>query len=292
LTHEMTQHRERTILLLGHDGQIGWELNRRLSALGAVRAVSYPDVDFCDQASLRTLVREAQPDLIVNAAAYTAVDAAEDEPAVARAVNAEGPAVLAEEASHLQCPIVHYSTDFVFDGAQENPYTEVDSPAPLNVYGQTKLDGDRAVLATATRNLVFRVSWIYGMRGRNFFLAVRDRAARGLPLRVVNDQIGAPTWCAAVAEGTVAVLSQVCAGDPSAQPWGLYNMVCGGCVSWYGFAKAFLPQDVSIEPVPSSEYPTRARRPPRSVLDCRKLKKTFGIELPHWHDALKQCLQA
>jgi len=281
------------ILLLGHDGQIGWELNSRLSRLGTVHPVSYPHVDFADTGALRCLVRDVCPTLIVNAAAYTAVDRAEDEPDAARAVNANGPAVLAEEARRLGALLVHYSTDFVFDGAKGSPYTEADAARPLSVYGRTKLEGDEAVLSSGCAHLVFRVSWIYGLRGSSFLLTIRRLAAEGKHLRIVNDQVGCPTWCRSVAEATTAVLEHMMPCDRDGIPrelCALYNMVCSGHTSWYGFARAFLPDSASIEPVPSSEYPLPAMRPAYSVLDCTRLKSVFGVTMPTWQEALRSCL--
>jgi len=283
------------ILLFGHDGQIGWELRPRLADIGAVHCVSYPDIDFADPPAVRRLVRDVQPALIVNAAAYTAVDRAEDEPLVARAVNAGGPAVLAEEARRLDALLVHYSTDFVFDGAKDSPYNEDDVPDPLSVYGRTKWEGDRAVLGSGCACLVFRVSWIYGLRGANFLLTMRRLAALGKPLRVVDDQVGCPTWCGAVADATSAVLKQVFRRADNGRAFdacGLYNMACGGQTSWYGFARAFLPPSAVVEPIPSSEYPTPAERPAYSVLDCSRLERTFWVTMPAWRDALQMCMHA
>lgn len=281
------------ILLLGHDGQIGWELHPGLKALGNVRALSYPEVDFARPGAVRRLVRDVRPTLIVNAAAYTAVDKAEDEPDVARAVNAGGPAVLAEEAKRLDALLVHYSTDFVFDGAKGSPYTEEDAPCPLSMYGQTKWEGDQAIRAAGCRYLVFRVSWIYGLRGSNFLLAIRRLAAEDRRLRVVDDQVGCPTWCGSVARATFAVLGKLPAfgrtGD-ARERLGLYNMVCSGQASWYAFAGAFLPASAQVEPIPAAEYPTRAVRPAYSVLDCTRLERVFGVTMPAWQDALRRCL--
>jgi dTDP-4-dehydrorhamnose reductase len=285
---------ETRILLFGHDGQIGWELRSRLAGIGTVHGLSYPDVDFSDPPAVRRLVRDVSPGLIVNAAAYTAVDRAEDEPLVARAVNAGGPAVLGEEARRLGAFLVHYSTDFVFDGVKGTPYREDDLPRPLSVYGQTKWEGDQAVLASGCACLIFRVSWIYGLRGSNFLLTLRRIAAQGKPLRVVDDQIGCPTWCGVVADATLDVLKQAfrpgCRGD-AFDEGGLYNMVCGGHTSWYGFARAFLSRAAVVEPIPASEYPTAATRPAYSVLDCGRLERTFGVSMPDWQDALGECMR-
>lgn len=281
------------ILLFGRIGQIGWELHRLLPALGEVTAPEEAESDFRYPERLEALIAAAAPDVIVNAAAYTAVDRAEEEPELAAAVNATGPGVIAAAAARSGALLVHYSTDFVFDGTKGAPYTESDTPAPLNVYGRTKLAGDLAVTASGARHLIFRVSWIYGCRGGNFLLTMQRLAAGNRELRVVDDQVGCPTWCRSVAEGTVDVLSQVVGDAPRRAAdavSGVYNMVCGGETSWYGFARAILPPDVSVTPVGSDAYPTPATRPAYSVLDCGRLRATFGLSLPRWQDALRMCL--
>ena len=281
------------ILLIGHDGQVGYELQRTLAPVGALRAVCYPEIDFARPEPLVALVRELRPDWIVNAAAYTAVDKAESEPDLARQLNATVPALLAEEARRLGAGLVHYSTDFVFDGAQRTPYAETDAPNPLSVYGRTKLEGDRAIQASGATHLIFRLAWVYGRRGRNFLLTLQRLAAEGKPLRVVADQVGCPTWCRPVAEVTAAVLARLAAPDApfsAREVSGLYNAVCGGETSWYGFARALLPPAVAIASIATAEYPTPARRPAYSVLDTGKLRATFGLALPRWDDALSQCL--
>lgn len=275
-------------LLFGHDGQIGWELNKRLGSLGTVHAYSYPDIDFSRIDDVRKLIVDIAPDLIINAAAYTAVDDAESHEDLAQSVNGETPGVMAEEAEKIGAAFVHYSTDFVFDGKKGSPYSEDDEPSPLSVYGRTKLDGDNAVFSVGGRVLVFRVSWIYGMRGRNFLLTMKRLAKEREELRVVNDQVGCPTWCGSVADGTLKVLRHVLAGDEG--NYGLYNMVCGGETSWYGFAKEILGDTIRLLPIRTDEYPTPAKRPAYSVLDCSKIKKVFGVELPDWRDALMRCM--
>jgi dTDP-4-dehydrorhamnose reductase len=277
------------ILLLGHDGQIGWELDRRLSVKGSVRGLSYPDIDYSQIDDVLKIVRDESPDIVINAAAYTAVDKAETDVDLAKVINAEAPGRIAEEAEKLGAVFVHYSTDFVFDGKKGVPYIEEDIPNPLSVYGETKLAGDRAVLAVGGRSFVFRVSWIYGLRGSNFLLTMRRLAGERDELGVVDDQVGCPTWCGSVAEGTAGVLDKVLAGDED--HFGLYNMVCGGETSWCGFAKEILGDSVTVNPITTEEYPTPAVRPAYSGLDCTKLKETFGIELPNWRVALMECLR-
>ncbi len=278
------------ILLLGHDGQIGWELSHRLSVNASVRGLSYPDIDYSRIDDVLKVVRDEAPDIVINAAAYTAVDKAEDDAGLAQSINAEAPGRIAEEAKKLGAVFVHYSTDFVFDGNKGTAYTEEDVPNPLSVYGKTKLAGDEAVLAVGGRSLIFRVSWIYGLRGSNFLLTMRRLAGERDELGVVDDQVGCPTWCGSVAEGTAAVLDKVLAGDED--HFELYNMVCNGETSWCGFAKEILGDSVIVNPIATEEYPTPAVRPAYSGLDCSKLKETFGIELPDWREALQECINS
>jgi dTDP-4-dehydrorhamnose reductase len=280
------------ILLLGHDGQIGWELGHGLSCLGEVRGLSFPEVDFTDEQSLRDLVRSEAPELIVNAAAYTNVDGAEKEEELAHAVNSVAPRILAEEAERRKALFVHYSTDFVFDGHKGSPYGEDDVASPLGFYGKTKLEGDRAVEAVGGSYLVLRTSWIYGLRGRNFLLTMRRLAEEGKRLRVVDDQVGSPTWCASVARATISVLERVVGGGDlrADDVAGVYNMACHGETSWYGFAREFLHESVEIDPISTMDYPTPAQRPSYSVLDCGKLEKTFGVTMPSWREALSECV--
>lgn len=278
------------ILLIGKTGQVGFELARGLTPLGAVHAVDIPEVDLARPDSIRTTVRAASPALIVNAAAYTAVDKAESEPELCRAVNAAAPAILAEEARRLGIPLVHYSTDFVFDGTAARPYTEEDKPHPLGVYGHTKLEGDEAIRSTGARHLIFRTAWVYGRRGRNFLLTIQRLAAEGKPLRIVADQVGSPTWSRVIAGATVTALARISAGLPWEEAGGLYNLACGGETSWHGFARAFLPAGVPVEAITTGDYPTPARRPAYSALDCAKLRRVFGLSLPSWQSALRDCL--
>lgn len=275
-------------LILGNDGQIGWELERCLARAGAVRGFSYPDIDYSKIDNVVELIRSEGPDVVINAAAYTAVDRAEKEADLARIINGEAPGILAAEAKKLGAVFIHYSTDFVFDGEKGAPYTEQDVPNPLNVYGRTKLAGDEAVLAEGGRTLIFRTSWIYGLRGINFLLTMRRLAEERDELNVVDDQTGCPTWCGSVAEGTVKVLDRI--SDGNEDYYGLYNMVCGGEVSWYGFAKEILGDSVTVNAISTDGYPTPAIRPAYSALDCSKLKAAFGVELPDWRCALKQCV--
>lgn len=281
------------ILLIGNDGQVGYELERALAPLGTVTALCYPAIDFAQPDSIVRAVRETKPSLIVNAAAYTAVDKAETDTAACWKLNAGAPAILAEEAKRLGAGLVHYSTDFVFDGQKGTPYTEEDIPNPLGVYGQTKLEGDLAIRESGVPHLIFRLAWVYGRRGKNFLLTMQRLAGEGKPLRVVADQVGCPTWCRTIAQATATALAKTRRPDGSfnlQEVSGLYHCVCAGETSWHGFARAIIPPEIPVTPIATTDYPTPAKRPPYSVLSCAKLEKTFGITLPPWNVALKDCL--
>ena len=274
------------ILITGKDGQVGWELQRSLAVLGVVLATDRGALDLCDSDAIRRYVRKAEPDIIVNAAAYTAVDKAESEPAVAMQVNAVAPGILAEEAGSLGALLVHYSTDYVFDGRKPSAYKEDDPPNPLSVYGRTKLEGEQAVVASKCRHLIFRTSWVYGSRGRNFLLTILKAARERPELRVVDDQFGAPTSCLAIAAATTRALQM-----PSAD--GLYHMTAAGRTSWFGFAQAILRAaaiPTPVAPIRSDQYPTKATRPCNSVLDNSRLKEAFGMSLPDWGSQLEQVM--
>ena len=281
------------ILLIGNDGQVGYELERTLAPLGRVTAISYPAIDFAEPDSIVRVVRAARPDLIVNAAAYTAVDKAESDSTVCWKLNAAAPAILAGEAKRLGAGLVHYSTDFVFDGTQRTPYIEDDAPNPLGIYGKTKLDGDIAIRDSGVPHLIFRLAWVYGRRGKNFLLTMQRLADEGKPIRVVADQIGCPTWCRTIAEATATALART-QNERGAfdlkDVSGTYHCVCSGETSWQGFARAILPADIPVTPITTADYPTPARRPPYSALSCAKLQMTFGITMPSWEKALQECL--
>jgi dTDP-4-dehydrorhamnose reductase len=292
-----------TILLFGANGQVGWELQRTMSPLGPVRAMERADVDLADRDAVIRAVRESAPSLIVNAAAYTAVDKAEEEEALARAINADAPAVLAAEAKRLGIGLVHYSTDYVFAGAGGRPAREDDPVAPLNVYGRTKLEGEQAIRASGCAHLIFRTSWVYSTRGRNFLLTVKRLAGELEELRIVADQTGAPTWARGIAEATALVLARCGAPritEELADKGGLYHLTAAGETSWHGFAEAIVEwmrgtgQSVKcrgVMPIGTADYPTPAKRPAYSVLDCSLLRETFGISLPDWRDQLGLCLE-
>lgn len=290
------------ILVTGKNGQLGYELCRTLAPFGPLTAVDVEEMPLQDTAAIRRVIREVRPTLVVNAAAHTAVDRAEDEPELAMAINGVAPAVIADEVKRLGGGLVHYSTDYVFDGAKKTPYDEGDPPRPTGVYGETKLAGEGGVRGSGVPHLILRTSWVYGARGRNFLRAILASAAQGKPLRVVDDQRGAPTWCRMLAEATALVLAQTGAAqrpDALEDYGGTYHLTGGGETTWFGFAQAILelaPRQIrdvctSITPVPSAAYPTKARRPANSRLDNAKFRETFGFALPDWRASLAQVMQ-
>ncbi|HPR35004.1 MAG TPA: dTDP-4-dehydrorhamnose reductase [Anaerolineaceae bacterium] len=285
------------ILQIGTKGQLGWELLSTCAPLGEVVALDYPDVDLSDSAGLRELVRSVKPEIIINAAAYTNVDKAESEPEKARAINATGPGILAEEAKKVNAVLVHYSTDYVFDGTKDSPYVETDLPNPLNVYGQTKLEAEQAIAASGCVNLVLRTSWVFSMRQGGFVTKVLQWARAQEVMRVVDDQISSPTSARMLAEITTLILAQ---GREDvfgylSKKSGLYHCAGGGSCSRYDWAKAILEYDPHKEeqvvkqllPAKSSEFPVPANRPMVSVLECRKLFSTFGLRQPTWEESLR-----
>jgi dTDP-4-dehydrorhamnose reductase len=299
---DRSTHPAPRILLTGAIGQVGWELRRTLACLGEVVALDSKALDLAEATAVRRTLRELAPAIIVNPAAYTAVDKAESEAARAHAINAAAPGLLADEAARLGALLVHYSTDYVFDGSGDAPWREDDACAPLNVYGASKLAGEQAIQASSCRHLVFRTSWVYGARGANFLLTMRRLMRERPELKIVADQIGAPTWCRDLAEATAQVLAQVLApaAQGAAAPWGVYHMSNAGATSWHGFAQAIQALDEFDEtcapahllPIPSSEYPTPARRPLNSRLNNDKLARVFGLRLQDWRSALALCMEA
>jgi dTDP-4-dehydrorhamnose reductase len=283
------------ILVTGRGGQVGYELMRSLQPLGEVIGLARDRMDLADLDQVRDVIRRLQPGLIVNPAAYTAVDKAETEPELAMRINGLAPGVMAEEAAKLGAAVVHYSTDYVFDGSKPEPYTEADLPCPLNVYGRTKLAGEQAIAAAGVPHLIFRTSWVYGMRGKNFLLTMMRLAAEREELRIVADQHGAPTWCRTLADTTAAILAQARGAGDSGAWWrensGLYHLTSQGATTWHGFADALLDQAAkkpALVPISSSEYPAPAARPGNSRLSCEALMARF-CHLPHWRDALRLC---
>jgi dTDP-4-dehydrorhamnose reductase len=294
------------ILLTGKDGQLGFELARSLAPLGEVVAVGRADCDLADAGAVRALVRGAAPDVIVNAAAYTAVDRAESEQEAAFAINARAPGVLGEEAARLGALVIHYSTDYVFDGTGQAPWTEDDSPAPQNLYGSSKLAGERALAEACARHLILRTSWVLGAHGGNFAKTMLRLAAGRDRLEVVDDQFGAPTSAALLADLT-AHLVRGYEGEGSGRgsdafPCGTYHVAASGETSWYDYARFVLaaaqaagkplragPGDVL--PVKTAAYPTAARRPANSRLDTSRFRRTFGLRLPPWQDGVRHVLR-
>ena len=288
------------ILLLGAHGQLGHESQRTLAGLGRLVALDVPDIDFTRPESLRPLVQDLRPTVIVNAAAYTAVDKAESDAERARAVNALAPGVLAEEADAVGAVLVHYSTDYVFDGRKSEAYVEADLTNPLSVYGRTKLAGEQAVQRCA-RPLTFRTSWVVGAHGANFIRAVLRLAGERDSLRVVADQHGAPTAAKLLAETTAKVLAEMDGAPPDDRRWGLYHLVAAGETTWHGLALHVIARaqeagialkcDVdAIAAIPTSGYPTPAQRPANSRLDTGKLCTTFGLALPDWREGVDAVL--
>ena len=281
-----------TILVTGANGQLGYELAQLLPAYGDVAALDRSRLDLANVDAIRATVRALRPQLIVNAAAYTAVDQAEREPQAAEAINARAPAVLAEEAKRLDAVLVHFSTDYVFDGAASMPYGEDAPTRPLNAYGRSKLRGEQAIAAAGVAAVTFRTSWVYALRGRNFLLTVRRLAAEREELRIVADQFGVPNWSRALAEATAALVAR---GLPElAARAGLYHMSGHGQASWFEFARAIIGnvEQPGLVPITTAEYPTAALRPLYAVLATSKFEHTFGFGLPHWRDMLKRCLAA
>jgi len=282
--------RRPTILVTGSTGQLGFELARLLPPCGNVIAADRVRLDLADPDAIVAAVRGAKPDLIFNAGAYTAVDLAEKETDDAAAVNARAPGILAEEAKRIGAVLIHYSTDYVFDGTRTTPYPETAPTSPLNVYGATKLEGERAIAAVGGNALVFRTSWVYGMRGRNFLLTIRKLAAERDELRIVSDQIGVPNWCRSLAEATVKIAGE----RPSAlaDNAGVYHLSATGAASWYDFARAIVGDVATprVVPIATADYPLPARRPAYGVLDTALFQATFGFALPGWGDELARCL--
>lgn len=285
------------ILITGQHGQVSRHLQHSLADLGELCVLGRERLDLGHSGQILAAVRAERPDLIVNAAAHTAVDQAESEPDLAHALNATAPGLLAEAAAELGVPLIHYSTDYVFDGRKPAPYTEQDAPNPLSVYGTSKLAGEQAIQAVGGQHLILRTSWVYSLQGRNFLLTMHKLLQEREELRVVADQIGAPTWAGSIAHSTRQLIERW--RDGQAGEWGVYHLTAQGETSWFGFAQAIGAQLASqgkpcarLEPIPTSAYPTPATRPLNSRLDCSRLAQQWGVSQPDWHDALLECLAA
>jgi dTDP-4-dehydrorhamnose reductase len=283
------------ILISGQHGQVSRELQRRLGGIGELIVPGRDQLDLALPDQIRQQVQHVRPDLIINAAAYTAVDLAESEPETAFAVNAVAPGIFAEEALMLGIPLIHYSTDYVFDGMKAGLYNESDMPNPLGVYGRSKLAGEQAITDVQGQHLILRTSWIYSTQGRNFLLTMQRLLQENPEVRVVADQIGAPTWAGTIANSTFSLIKRWQAGDVAT--WGTYHLTAQGQTSWFGFAQAIveaLRQQgkpcAKLLPILSSDYPTPAARPLNSCLDCSRLQLDWGVRQPDWQTALRECL--
>ena len=292
------------ILLFGKNGQLGWELNRSLQPLGEVIALGREEADFSQPENLRDIVGVIKPDIIVNAAAYTAVDKAEEEEVLATTVNGDSPGVLAEEAKKYGALLVHYSTDYVFDGTKATPYTEADEPNPINAYGRSKLAGEQSIMLSGCDYIILRTSWVYSDRGNNFLLKIIQLAYEKEELNIVCDQRGAPTWVWLIADRTAQIISFIDSRRNSGifSP-GIYHLVTRGCTTWYEFAKQIIKEEESLQgdgiilvkilnPVSSDEFITRAKRPSNTCLSIEVTENKFGIEMPEWGFALKLYFQS
>ncbi len=295
-------------MVTGATGQIGWQLQRTLAPLGEVIACTRAEVDLSDPDGVAAAVREIRPDILLNAAAYTAVDEAESQPDLARMVNALAPGRMAQELARLGGLMIHYSTDYVFDGAKAEPYTEEDAPGPLNVYGRTKLEGEQAIAASGCAHIILRTSWVYDIRGKNFLRTVLRLAREKHELRMVDDQHGTPTWARAIAETTAAIVANHTgqAGASSRELTGIYHLTAGGSTTWAGFAQTILEEYAEllewpaefgeftgpllaqrVVPIASATFKAAAQRPANSRLSNAKLKRDFGLQLPDWRHLLR-----
>lgn len=304
------------ILITGKNGQVGWDLQRALKDGGPTIALDRDGMDLSKPDSIRRTIAGIRPSIIINAAAYTAVDLAEEEPDYAQMVNGDAPGIMAEEAKKIGALLIHYSTDYVFDGTKRSPYLETDQPNPINAYGMSKLIGERAIESSGANYLILRTSWVYSTRGRNFLLTILRLAREREELKIVDDQLGIPNWSRAIADATAGVIAKM--QKPPAKRArskspkgvsGIYHLAGAGETTWFGFAEAILaeirqggfPSTVMgqlpvsakrVVPITTAEYPTRAKRPLYSVLDSSKLKKTFGVALPPWPEQLKAAVKA
>jgi len=285
------------ILVTGKNGQVGWELQRALAPLGQIFALDVDGMDLSNPDAIRNKVREIAPHIIVNPAAHTAVDKAESEPELAMAINGTAPGVFAEEAKKLDALLIHYSTDYVFDGTKASPYIESDVPNPQSVYGKTKLAGEQAIIASGCKHIILRTSWVYGVHGGNFVKTILRLAKERNELRIVADQYGAPTWAKLLAESTAQII-----GSFSDDKSGIYHLTPTGRTNWHQFAEEIVrlarqydetlkDRPLSIHPIATHEYPVPAKRPANSSLSTEKIRKTYGFELPRWEDDVAECVR-
>jgi dTDP-4-dehydrorhamnose reductase len=289
------------ILITGKNGQVGWELNHILSKTDTVFAMGRDQMDLSKPETLGSVIQEVRPDIIINAAAYTNVDKAESEHELAMTVNGVAPGMIAEEARKIGAGMIHYSTDYVFDGNTKSPYKEEDPTYPLSVYGKSKLAGENAVIQAGIAHIIIRTGWVYSLRSSNFLLTMQKLAQTRKQIRIVNDQTGAPTWAKAIAKGTALIversLKRSVTNPQAISGLGVFHMTCSGETSWFGFAnKIFelsgLSENTELLPILTTDYPTPAVRPQYSLLSNRKLKQLFHYEMPHWQDALWECLDS
>ena len=285
------------ILISGKTGQVGYELERSLQGLGEIIALDRRQMDLSDLQQVRDVIRSVKPTLIVNPAAYTAVDQAEREPELALRINGEAPGVMAEEARKLGATLIHYSTDYVFDGTKDGAYLETDPPCPVNIYGSSKLAGEQAIQATGVRHLILRTSWVYSTHGKNFLLTMRRLAQEREELGIVSDQYGAPTWSRTIADTTAHIVAQSLAAADRAAWWnarsGLYHLTAQGKTTWFGFTEEIMAhpsiaKKPRLKPILAQDYPVPAKRPANSVLSSQRLIDMF-CALPEWENALKLC---
>lgn len=290
------------ILITGKNGQVGWELQRAIASFGQIVAMDAEEMDLADADAIRRTVREVRPDIIINPAAYTAVDKAESDPDLAMAVNGTAAGIFAEESKRLGAVLVHYSTDYVFDGDKAAPYSESDVPNPQSVYGKTKFAGEQAIRASGCKHLILRTSWVYGVHGGNFVKTMLRLAKERDELRIVADQFGAPTWARDLAQATASALNCWKTNDWDNQLSGLYHLSAAGRTNWHQFAEeivrlarkcdsALAAKPLTINAITTSEYPVPAKRPANSVLASDKIREAFGIVLPAWQDSLAECVR-
>ena len=289
------------ILLTGKTGQIGEELNNIVGDLGNLITVDKEQLDLSKPNSIEPVILDIKPDIIINPAAYTAVDKAEEEPGLAMTVNAIAPGLLAKAARKVGAGLIHYSTDYVFDGCSEIPYKEEDPPNPLNVYGKTKLAGEKAIAEVGVPFLIIRTSWVYSLHGKNFLRTIKNLAEEKDTIQVIDDQIGAPTWARSIALKTHQIIKQ-CLNKKwletkNSSLSGIFHLTCQGKTSWHGFARKVLnmsntSQNIKLIAIPTSDYPAPAVRPHNSLLNNEKIQRVFGLDMPHWEDALKKCIDS